>query len=161
MTATLTPEDHEALTASLATALKAARESEAEDSAILAAVAAKAKNIRTIVASTVALVGFVSAGTLAVHELQQKPSREQVQTDIENHNEAAAHPVASAAIEANAKTAAEIQADVETVKRVQDYQIEQAVWQGSVLQHVAERKRSRPPAKPESLIRKERELLSR
>jgi len=97
MTATLSPEDHEALTASLATALKAARASEVEDSAILAAVAAKAKNIRTIVASIVALVGLVSAGSIAVHELQQKPSREQVQTDIENHNEAAAHPVASAA----------------------------------------------------------------
>ena len=114
MTATLTPEDHEALTASLATALKAARASEVEDSAILAAVAAKAKNIRTIIASIVALVGLVSAGSIAVHELQQKPSREQVQTDIENHNEAAAHPVASAAIEANANTTAEIQSDVET-----------------------------------------------
>ena len=123
--------------------------------------AAKAKNIRTIVASIVALVGLVSAGSIAVHELQQKPSREQVQADIESHNEADSHPATSAAIEANAKTTAEIQSDVETVKRVQDYQIEQAVWQGSVLQHVAERKRSRPPAKPESLIRKERELLSR
>lgn len=161
MTATLTPEDHDALTASLAAALRSARANEVEDSAILAAVAAKAKNIRTIGASIVALVGLVSAGSIAVHELQQKPSREQVQTDIANHNETAAHPLASAAIEANAKTTAEIQADVETVKRVQDYQIEQAVWQGSVLQHVAERKRSRPPAKPESLIRKERELLSR
>jgi hypothetical protein len=161
MTATLTPEDHEALTASLATALRAARANEAEDSAILAAVAAKAKNIRTIVASIVALIGFVSAGSIAVHELHQKPSREQVQADIENHNAADSHPTTSEAIEANAKTTAEIQSDVETVKRVQDYQIEQAVWQGSVLQHVAERKRSRPPAKPESLIRKERELLSR
>jgi hypothetical protein len=161
MTATLTPEDHEALATSLSTALRAARANEVEDSAILAAVAAKAKNIRTIVASIVALVGLVSAGSIAVHELQQKPSREQVQADIESHNEADSHPATSSAIEANAKTTAEIQSDVETVKRVQDYQIEQAVWQGSVLQHVAERKRSRPPAKPESLIRKERELLSR
>ena len=118
MTATLTPEDHEALASSIANALKMARASEVEDSAILATVAAKAKNLRTVAGSIVALVALVSGGAIAVHELHQKPSREQVQTDIERHNESASHPSASAAIEENAKTTAELQSAVEEVKEV-------------------------------------------
>ena len=159
MPATLTPEDHEALTPAMVQAIAVNKKTESEDSAILAAVAARAKNIRTIVGAALAVIGFIVTGTLAVHELQAKPTTEQVNTAIE----AKVAPVRAEAAKVNAVATdvENIREDVETIERVQDYQIEQSAWQADVLQHVAERKRTAPPPKPPSLKKKERELLRR
>ena len=163
MAATLTPEDREGLTADIVKALDAKKVTDAADSAVLAATAAKAKNIRTIVGAVVALVGLIAAGTLAVHELQEKPTTEQVDEAIEVR----VSPLEGAyAVNAEADKAAKddlrtLQADVDRVQSVQDYQIQNSAWQGDVLQHIAAKKRTKPPPKPESLKAKERELLSR
>ena len=159
MPATLTPEDHAGLTTAILEALEAREGMRAEDSAVLAAAAAKAKNIRTIVGAVVALGGLFGAGVLAVQELRDKPTTEQVETAIEVHKEAGAHPAAIVAGEGLREDVDKIREDVDQIERVQDYQIEHSAWQGDVLQHVAERKRTKPPAKPESLKRKQRELL--
>jgi hypothetical protein len=159
MPATLTPEDHKALTTAMINAIGAQKKSEAEDSAILAAVAARAKNIRTIVGAALAVIGFIVTGTLAIHELQAKPTTEQVDTAIEV--KIAPVRAEAARVNAVATDVENIREDVETIERVQDYQIEQSAWQGDVLQHVAERKRTAPPPKPASLKEKERELLRR
>ena len=80
---------------------------------------------------------------------------------------ARAEPVPRA-VEGQAKAIAEIEAsvaatreDVEDVRKVQRYTVEQGLWQADVLSHVAERKPGKPPPKPASLRELEREMVVR
>jgi hypothetical protein len=157
MPGTLTPEDHDGLTAALLAAIEAKDAQRAADSAILEAAASRAKNLKAIASAVLFFGTLIGGGAITFKELQDKPTKKEVHTIAEEHVE----PVRAEALKVEdvAGDVEEIREDVETVKSVQDYQIEQSAWQGDVLQHVAEKKRTKPPPKPESLKKKERELL--
>jgi len=53
----------------------------------------------------------------------------------------------------------EIQRDVKRAKDVQEVVLEQNAYQGKVLEHVANKKRGKPPSKPEGLEAKESDLM--
>ncbi len=151
----------EAMVTSIVTYLDARENAKAADSATLAKAADRAKNLKAI-AGAILFFGSIFAGAvLTFQELQDKPTLE----DVLKVTETKVAPVREKATEVEAVVSDvagdvdEIKEDLDRVEQVQEYSLEQSAWQGDVLLHVAERKRTKPPAKPESLKKKERELL--
>jgi len=157
MSQTLTPEDHESSTMVIIKAMEAREKYKAAETATFDAAANRAKQIKTIAGAVIFFASLIGGAAVTFKELQDKPTDAEVQEAIETT--VAPVRVQAAKADENAAVMEEIRGDVERVKSVQDYQIEQSSWQGDVLQHVAEKKRSKPPPKPESLKKKERELL--
>jgi hypothetical protein len=138
-------------------AMEALLNRRAADSMSLEKAAKRWDAAKVAVGAVLFFASLIGGAAVTFKELQDKPTKKEVHSIAEEHVE----PVREEAhkVEAVAHDVEEIQEDVDSVKRVQDYQIEQAAWQGDVLQHVAEKKRTKPPPKPDSLKRKERELL--
>lgn len=133
----------------------------AADSVSMDKVATRAKSLREIAVAAFFFASLVAGAVLTFKELQDKPTKVEVESAIESHKTTEAHPVTQEATKKLTTDVESIKEDVETVKEVQDYQIEQAAWQGDVLEHVAAKKRGPAPQKPESLKVKERKLLSK
>jgi hypothetical protein len=153
MPGTLTPEDHEELIASVDALLR----QRAADSVSLEVAAKRADSVKTIVGVVLFFGSMFAGAVLTFQELKAKPTVEEVDHAIDEKIE----PVQKKAnhVEDIEEDVDEIRKDLDRVEEVQDYSIEQSAWQGDVLQHVAERKRTKPPPKPESLKAKERKLL--
>ena len=103
----------------------------------------------------ITLFGTIVVGSvLTFQELRNKPStedvREQIVTTIK--------PVEEQGDE-NRSDLISIKRSLGRMKKVQSFQLEQAAWQMSVLQHVAEKRKGPAPRKPDELRRLERELI--
>ena len=152
----LAPEMEDTVTA-LLMAMEHRERQRAADSAVLESAAKKANSLKAIAAAVLFFGSLFAGAVVTFKELQDKPTTKEVHSIAETHVE----PVRKEAhkVEDVAEDVDEIKEDLDRVEKVQDYSLEQSAWQGDVLIHVAERKRTKPPAKPESLKRKERELM--
>ncbi len=112
------------------------------------------ESLKTIGSAGVFFVALIGGGAVTFQELQDKPTTEQVEHRIEE----SVAPVRALAVGV-AEDLGEVKTDLERVKDVQDYSLQNAAWQGEVLDHIAQRKKGKPTAKPETLKDTERDLL--
>lgn len=131
----------------------------AADSVSLERTATRAKNLKEIAVAAFFFASLIAGGALTFKELQDKPTKHEVEQAVEHHATEEMHPATKEVTQEISTDVESIKKDVETITKVQDYQIEHAAWQGDVLEHVAAKKRGKAPKKPESLKSKERELL--
>jgi hypothetical protein len=124
----------------------------------------KARSVREIAALVGGGVALVASVTIAAVEVQSKPDSPEVQELIregtERHREKTARMDERInRVEVAVEDVAEVRKDVQRIEDVQGYLIEQSLWQGDILEHIAGGNRGRVPQKPETLKAKERELL--
>jgi hypothetical protein len=107
------------------------------------------------------LVAVIGVATAYIFEMDAKPNTEEVQQAIVD----AVAPVSAETKALQAETGtmqqniSEIQKDMERVEKIQDFSLDQSVYQGDVLDHIAQRRKGPPPPKPARLREKERELI--
>lgn len=154
---TLDTKDHQVLTASIVAELDRMQMRRASDSAPMRAAARKVEQAKQIGGAVLFFSSLIAGGALTLRELQEKPTAKEVEHTIEEK----VRPIReqAAKVDVLAGDLSGVKSDIGKVKDVQSYQIEQSAWQGDVLQHVAERKKTPPPPKPASLRAKERELI--
>ena len=143
----MTKEDHEKIAASVIAALD------------VEGLGKKARGIREVAILVGGAVALIATASLTLFELQAKPSTPRVEEMIDARAKDVEVRVEN--VEKAAADLATVKDDVERIDDVQDYLIEQSAWQGDILEHIAGGNRGRAPAKPESLKRKERDLLRR
>lgn len=119
--------------------------------------AKRSRALKDIGATVLFFSALIAAGAVTVKELQEKPTLREVQDHVEEVIEPVREKVQEVDV-MKADTKA-IKKDIGRMKQVQDYQLEQSAWQGDVLEHMANKKKGKPPGKPSSLNEKERELL--
>ena len=121
----------------------------------------RGRTIKELIALGASVVTVIVIGTVTVLELRAKPT----DTEVDAAVEAAVAPVRSAEAKAekrisdNETKVGQMATDIDRIKRVQDYQLENSAWQSEVLDHVAQKKKGKPSPKPEALKRKERQLI--
>ena len=121
----------------------------------VAKIAARAVRVKEAVAAVLFLAALIAGGALTFRELQAKPTQAELRGTIKHHRQNEVHDQ-TAALETQTQ---QIKTTVERMQQVQGYLIESLAWQGDVLEHVANKRRGKPPAKPNSLKQKERELI--
>lgn|GEM_PF-6620219 len=104
-------------------------------------------------ASAVALLG---AGA-TFQQLADKPAREEVRQAIDNA--ATALESEHAKFEALIPRMDRVEAQQERGGDVQEVLLLQADWQSDVLEHIASKRRGKPPSQPDELKAKRRELM--
>lgn len=119
--------------------------------------------VKEYVALGGSLVAVIGVATAYIFEMDAKPTTEKVQEAIvENVAPVAAETKAlKAGAEEMRGDISEIQHDIERIEKVQDLSMDNDVWQGDVLNHMATKKRGPVPQKPQRLRDKERELIRR
>ena len=125
-------------------------------SAELEKLAKRAVSIREIVGLIIVLIATISGGSITYMELKAKPTTGEVEATIE----VTVEPIRKTANE-TADKVDKLKPRVDRVEKVQGYQIESIAWQGDVIEHIGQKTPGKPPKKPESLKKQERELLSR
>lgn len=151
---TLTHHDTQAIAAAMAELLARRDESSSQ----LEAEANKWDNAKKLGGAVLFFASLIGGGAVTFKELQDKPTKDEVQAEIQHH----VAPVAEKASEID-----EVRDDVQDIKKtvkrqgdVLDYSLQNAAWQGEVLDHIAQKKRGLPDPKPEALRAKERKLMS-
>lgn len=117
---------------------------------------------RTIVGGLLFFAALGTGAVLAFAELQAKPTTAEVDVQIET--KVAPVRVKADAAEAEVDTVGDTVSDIKATQarqgEVQSYLLEQMVWQGKVVQHIAQKKsRHDIPQKPPTLEAKEQKLL--
>ena len=129
-----------------------------EDSDVWKKASLKTRTIKDFVGLGVLAVTLIGGGGMVYKEFQDKPSKAEVEKTVEPLRERAA--ATEAKVEVLEENIGEIKDDVTRVKKVQEYQFENAAWQSEVLDHVAQKKKGKPKKKPQSLKDKERDLIN-
>jgi hypothetical protein len=112
-----------------------------EDS-MLGRTAGTLKSVQTIVSFAVTLAALVAAGTLGWQSLQEKPTRNEVDTKILQVKTEMAD--VRRTLDTHGK-------QLSRVAEIQKYQIMQDAWQSDVLSHISQRRKGDPPKRPEYL----------
>ncbi len=141
----------------VAVALEAIAQREAEQSDRWSKIALHGRAVKELIGLAVIVATFVVTGTVFVLEVQNKPTVEQVESVVAPVRERSDNNAAE--LDAVKMDLGTMGQDIQRVKKVQDYQLEQSTWQGDVLDHIGQRKRGPAPPKPESLKAKERDLI--
>lgn len=123
--------------------------------------AARMRTWKEIVAAAVFFIGLFYGGALVFKEFQDKPTMKAVDDRIDSKVAPLAKDVEAVKgkVEEVEKSTDSIKRDVRRVKQVQDLQLDQAAWQGDVLDHLANKRRGPAPRKPDRVREKERELI--
>jgi len=138
-------------------ALKRAEAAKAVNTDRVETVAQGFSSAKNIVAALGFFATLIGGAVVTFQELQAKPTQEDVVKLIKKETfliEEKANQV-----ETVKSQTASIQKDVDRIEDVLEYQIERDAWRDEVVDHRLTNKRGKPPAKPESLKRKERKLL--
>jgi len=134
-----------------------------EDSGPLAYAAKVTAHIKTLVTVLVGFASVVALGAITFVELRNKPTKDQVSDQISRRVE----PVQLRLDEgtsARRKMSSDIKrvrSDVDKLERVQRLILEQGMWHGEVLQHIADDRKGPTPPEPESLKEAKREVMLR
>ena len=129
-----------------------------EDSDVWKKASVKTRAIKDFVSLGVFAVTLIAGGGVIYKEFQDKPSKEDVDQTLQPLRDDA--EAAEKRVEVLEENIGEIKEDVTRVKKVQEYQFENAAWQSEVLDHVAQKKKGKPKKKPESLKKQERDLIN-
>lgn len=126
-----------------------------ESSAGLDRIARNATRVKELIGAALFLAALVAGGALTFRELQAKPTQTELRKAIRDHRQNEVHDQ-TAQLERQTR---QIKTTVDRMQQVQGYLIESMAWQGDVLDHLASKRKGRPPRKPASLKAKERELI--
>lgn len=132
-----------------------------EESGALAIISKVAAHIKTVVTVLVGFGSVVALGAITFVELRDKPTREQVSEQISTRI-APVEAQLDAATTDRSKMVRDIdkvRSEVDKLEKVQRLILEQNLWQGEVLQHIANDKRGPVPPEPESLKEAKREVM--
>ena len=111
---------------------------------------------RAMIGFAVAGVVFVATAAIQYRELVSKPSADDVRESVDS----AVKPLESAADDLHDRME-KVEGNLGRMQRVLEYQVEQSAWQSQVLDHIATKRKGRPPRKPARLLEMERELIRR
>jgi len=121
---------------------------------MLTRAAAGAGSVRTIMMTSMGIVGVIVTATIGYTEVRAKPSTVEVEARID----ARVSPLQKRIIPVE-ETLSDMSSNFERMKRVQDVQLDQSAYHQLLLLHIGERKRGPLPPKPKALTAKEMDLI--